>query len=56
MHVKGVYEHLVTMAAHDQQLVPTSRSQDFLLNLAGNPADFCLLTFFFQFAYFSLKY
>ena len=42
-----VYEHLVTTAARDQQLVPTTRSKDFFfLNIAGNSTDFCLLTFF----------
>ena len=37
-----VYEHLVTMAASDQQLVP----KIFFLNIAGNPTNFCLLVFF----------
>ena len=46
------------MAARDQQLVPTTHSQDFFLDIAGNPTDFCLLTFFFSnfaYAYFILK-
>ena len=42
------------MAAHDQQLVPTTRSQD-LHNIAGNPNDFCLLTFFFPICIFYFK-
>ena len=56
----SVYEHLVTTAARDQLLVPTTCSQDIFLNIAGNPTDFCLLTFFFFFnfvyTYFILKY
>ena len=49
----------MTTAARDQQLVPTTRSQDFFLKIAGNPTDFCLLTFFFfnfVYTYFILKY
>ena len=42
-----VYEHLVSTAAHDQQLVPTTSSKDLFLIIEGNPTDFCLLMFFF---------
>ena len=52
---KLVHEYLVTTAARDQQLVPTTRSKDFFLNIAGNPTDFCLLTFFFLICIFYLK-
>ena len=50
-----VYEHLVTTAARDQQLVSTIRSKHFFLNIAGHPMNFCVVKFFFLICIFYFK-
>ena len=52
----SVYEHLVTSAARDQQLVPTTRSQDFLKYSRKPHRLLSAQVFFFNFAYFISKY